>query len=706
MVIAVLSAIAALATAPAARVVAPPVLACAPPLPSDGAVVAAQRPFRADDLVRLRDIGPVDPEARLLGLSPDGTRVAFQLSQADPQANAHCLAMVVVDLEPGGPPRVVDQGGALIRVTYDFRGKAAFPTGIAKSITPRWSPDGRWIAFLKRGDGGVQVWRAFADGRGSAPLTRSADDVEDFRIGADGATILYASRPGLAAARAAIEREGRFGFHYDDRYAPAASNRPFPAVPVPAEAFVLDLATGTTRRASAAEAALLRGAGGLGDGRDVVRAPDGARAWVEATPGTEFALPARLVVEDRAGRRIACAIATCENALRPWWLPDGRRLRFLRREGWARAQTAIYEWTPGSGAPRRLYVTRDKLADCVAAGERLVCLRESSLVPRRVELLDPATGRRRLLFDPNPEVAQLRLGRAERLEWTNAVGRETIGDLVLPIGYQPGQRYPLVVVQYDTRGFLRGGTGDEYPIQAFAARGYAVLSVSRPEAIGRDVDGDETAAGRADLAGFADRRSALSSVEIGVRMLIDRGIADPARIGITGMSDGATTATFALLHGTMFAAAAMSNCCLDTTLPVRVGPAAARYFHAVGYPRLTDDGTAFWAELSLSRNARRVRTPILLQVSDDEYLSALESYTALREVGAPIDMYVFPDEHHVKWQPAHRLAAYRRALDWFDYWLRGIRSTATDRQTDLAHWDALRRSAPRRPDQAAAPESQ
>ena len=42
----------------------------------------------------------------------------------------------------------------------------------------------------------------------------------------------------------------------------------------------------------------------------------------------------------------------------------------------------------------------------------------------------------------------------------------------------------MVVVQYDTRGFLRGGTGDEYPIQAFANRGYAVLSFRRPQAVG------------------------------------------------------------------------------------------------------------------------------------------------------------------------------------------------------------------------------
>jgi dienelactone hydrolase len=252
----------------------------------------------------------------------------------------------------------------------------------------------------------------------------------------------------------------------------------------------------------------------------------------------------------------------------------------------------------------------------------------------------------------------------------------------------------LVVVQYDTRGFLRGGTGDEYPIQAFANRGYAVLSIGRPSSIGsRHGTADPTEVGRLNLCDFADRRSTLSTVETGVRLLVERGIVDAARVGITGMSNGATTATFALLHSNLFAAVAMSQCCFDTTLPMRVGPAAARHFHQEGYPRLTEDGEAFWSQISLSRNAWRIRTPILLQIADDELMSALESYMALREVGAPIDMFVFPGEHHVKWQPAHRLAVYERALDWFDYWLRGIRSHAPQRQTELRHWDSLRTSS-------------
>ena len=671
--------------------------ACERLLPERRSATAAG-PLSPEDLVDLVDIGPVDPEphgARLFTLSPNGRLAAFHVQRADPARNRYCLGVIVVDTA-SGKTVVVDRGGELIRVTFDFRGKAAFPTGIGVVVIPRWFPDGDALAFLRRDGGASQVWRAAADGSDSRALTHGIDDIEDFRIGADGTTMLFATRPGLRAARATIAREGHAGFHYDDRYSPMSSSRPFPVSPIPLAYFAQDLATGAVRPATLDEQARFVEP----DPREAIwtraRGPGGRIAEIDtadADAGAVFG-HGRLRVTRNGEAPLVCADAACRNASRPLWTADGRRVRFIAREGWARASTAIYEWLPGSSAPRRLLLTDDVLIDCAPQADDLICLREGSTMPRRLERIRLATGRRTTLFDPNPGFAAHRLGTVERLHLRNATGLESVADLVLPVDYQAGKRYPLIVVQYDTRGFLRGGTGDEYPIQAFAARGFAVLSMSRPQSPGRARGAADTGAiEHANLAGFTDRRSALSTVETGVRLLIARGVADPGRIGITGFSNGATTATFALINSKMFAAAAMSNCCFDTTLATRVGPSAARFFTEIGYPRLIDRDVAFWDAISLSRNARRIDTPILLQVADDEMMSALESYTALREAGQPVDMYVFPDEHHVKWQPAHRLAVYRRALDWFDYWLRGVRSDDPDRRRELDHWDSLRSPA-------------
>lgn len=649
------------------------------------------RSLTLEDLVTLRDIGPVDPTQQYAGLftvSPDGSRAAFQLRRADPQANGYCLAMLVIDLRRPGRAIIVDRGGDFIRARYDFRGKIGFPTGLADPITPRWSPDGKWIVYRRRDQGAVQLWEARADGSGSRAITASPDDIEDFRITADGRSVIYASRPGIRKAQAEIEREGLSGFHYDDRFAPAASSRPFAPAPIARSVTVLDFASGAMRPASESEAALLE-AGAMREGR-WTETPDaeGRRAAITTPPGSLYAGRGRLGVMS-ADHVFACPAAACADASYPWWVAG--RIRFLRREGWADSVTAVYEWQPRTSRVRRLYQTEDLLLGCVPDGGSLVCLREGSLQPRRLERLDPASGRRDILFDPNPEFARLTLGRVERLLTRNRFGLESFADLVLPVGYRPGKRYPLVVVQYASRGFLRGGTGDDYPIQGFANRGFAVLSIDKPSAIGLRQSSDYSEIDRINLKDFAERRSILDSVEIAVRLAIARGFADPARIGITGLSDGASTAGFALLHSKMFSAFALSSCCTDTTLPMRVGPGSAPAFYQVGYPRLSDDSAAaraFWREVAFSPNAAQIRAPILAQLSDDEYLNALQSYTALRELDRPIDLYVFPGEHHVKWQPAHRLAVYARAIDWFDFWLNG--DSPPGRAKELVHWQTLR----------------
>lgn len=666
---------------------------CADLLPESGNAV--RRALIAEDLARLRDIGPVDTpseDRRILALSPDGKHLAFQLRRANPEGNAYCLAMVVADVTGSQPVRIVDRGGEFIRTMLDLRTQAGSPTGIAKVITPRWSPDGRWFAYLKREGSVTQVWRANADGSRSAPITRSNDDVEDFYLAGDGNGLVF-SVASLREANQAIDDEGLTGFHYDERFAPGSSPRPFPPAPTPRIVWFMDLSSGALRPATNEERAGLE-AGGPHEGTwKEASNPRGDRAWLDTAAPTYWQQLGRLTVDFADGRSLACPDTVCAAVRRPWWTRQGY-VRFVRREGWADGSTAIYQWRPGRGSPRRIYVTDDVLVDCVPDGDGLICLRESSLIPRRLERLDPRTGDRQLLFDPNPEFAGLSLGKPERLHLTNAYGLPSIADIVLPVGYQPGEHYPMVVVQYHTRGFLRGGTGDDYPIQAFANRGYAVLSVSKPASIGLSRTTDFAEADRINLKDFADRRSVLSSVEQGVRVAIARGIADPKRVGITGLSDGASTVMFALLHSKLFSAAAMSQCCYDPTMTARGGPGAAKSFYFYGYPKLTDRSTQaedFWRQIALSYNADRIRTPILLQLSDDEYSSALVTYTALREAKVPIDMFVFPGEHHIKWQPAHRLAQYQRSLDWFDYWLKDARPAAYARTRELSHWEALRR---------------
>lgn len=686
-----------------------PAPTCADLLPAERSQPTIKRALVARDLVRLRDIGEPTDRVDLqspLGVSPDGKRVAFLVRRAAPERNAYCQGLVVVDLEGRTPPRLLDLGGDLIRERHIRTGLVAPKTGLPRIITPQWSPDGKWIARLKRTDDTIQAWIVRADGTGAHALTQASTDVEEIAWTSDGRHLVCATRPGLAVAEAEIAREGESGYLFDDRFRPVASNRPFPRGPIERQFLAVTL-EGFTRPATDAERAL------IDPSADPARPPGavrfagrrGMRAWTKLDPARPYQFSSALLAET-GGNIVPCAAAECSDQIVGLWrAPDGDGFLYLRRQGYALSLLALYRWRPAKNeAPVRLLTTEDLLIGCVVAGRRLLCLDEGSTRPRRLVAFDPAARRFDPLFDPNPEFAGLTLGKAQRLRWRNTFGFDTFGDLVLPPGHRPGQRHPLVIVQYTSRGFLRGGTGDEYPVQLLANRGFAVLSIQHPPSIGTtQAPQAGKSLDRINQEDWAWRRSVQSTIETGLSRVLAMGVADPGRIGITGLSDGATSVAWALVNSRLFAAAAVSSCCLDRSSLLMVGPRLRADFMADGYPSSFDARPDFWRTSSIAASADQIVTPLLMQLSDDEYTVAFETYYALKDRGHPVEMHVFPGERHIKWQSAHRLAIYERGVDWFDFWLNGHEDPAPAKAAQYVRWRALReRARPAQEDQDCA----
>jgi dipeptidyl aminopeptidase/acylaminoacyl peptidase len=658
--------------------------------PPTNGVVEGKRLITPEDLLRLRDIGPVEngnTRAPILSVSPDGRLVAFQLRQVDAEKTGYCLGVYVLGIH-GGDLRRIDQGGEPILTTFSAWGFVEnVPNGTIAPAAPQLAPDGLSVAYLRRDNGVTQVWRARADGSGAQPVTHLRSDVEAFHWSADGRSIVLDTRPSLVTARESIAAEGANGYLYNERFVPAASSVPMPREPMDVQRIAVDLATGGTSPSDAPppapEAALLTAS-------DV----GGSLAWTTRA-GDDLKSPIRLHVRRAGMVDRNCVDPLCDGIVDLWWSHNHQSILYLRREGWRLSQLGLYSWSPAAGRPHRIWGGDDVLMGCQVAGGDLLCAQESSLQPRRLVRIDLETGLMLPVFDPNPEFRNLALGSVERLKWTNAFGIDTFGDLVLPPGYHPGVPLPLIVVQYESRGFLRGGTGDDYPIQAFAARGYAVLSFQRPMDVAYYKGGESAAeSNRLDRIGWADRRSVQSSIEIAVKDLIGRGIVDPAKVGITGLSDGASMVQFALVNSRLFAASAISTCCEESS-PINLmdGPAVGPVLNAAGYPSLLHEDDAFWRPMSFRLNAHDIQTPILMQLADREYLGALEGYGALKEAGAPVEMYVFPDEYHIKWHPEHRLATYVRVLDWFDFWLKGRADPDPSKQAQYTRWRGLNASA-------------
>lgn len=661
--------------------------------------VAAPAPIRdvtATDLLRLRDIGSPDaanPDVPSpLSVSPDGTMLAFVIMRADPVTNSYCRGLVVLPLRGAAVPRIVDRGGDYV-MTQGFVRGLAIEVGPPRTITPVWSRDGRSLYYLKRLDGLTQVWRVDPTSGQARQLTHSAFDLETLVTDPATGTLWVSGRPGRSAAEGAIDEEARTGWLYDARVAPHSGARPkVREDAAPLELFTLDPVTGALDPAPpAARDRVAEVSADNAASRDVTQ--DGRVASIGPTSPALLG-PNGIIIGHPAGPGIRCPFATCTGRIVAlWWNRQGRTLVFARQQGWNGESSALYRWTPGQGAPTLILSTNDALQGCVKAAADLVCTNESASQPRHIVRVALSTGRIRTLFDPNSEFARLRLGTVRRLHWRNDRGLPAWGDLVLPPGYRPGTKLPMVVVQYRSRGFLRGGTSDEYPVYLFAGHGMAVLSLDVPPFVGVLDPALKTVADleRANFAGWAEQKSLMSSLRAGVAQAIATGAIDPARLGVTGLSNGATIARYALINSDLFTAAAISSCCLDPgTVMTYGGIAWADFNRSVGFPGATEQRPDFWAPVSLAHNAAKLDTPILMQLADEEYLLALEAFEALREHHKPVELYVFAGEHHGKWQPEHRLAIYERSIDWFDFWLQGRTHLSAASQARYERWEAMR----------------
>ena len=666
---------------------------CANWNPVGEAGVYGSRPITARDLIELVNFGRPDIEPlggpSAFGLSPDGRWIATVLQRAELASNGFCQAVVLIDRLGRTPPRLLDRGGDFLLETYPADGHVD-SNGVPRLNAARFSPDGRAIAYLKRVDGHTRLWVASLDGRVPQAVTPATIDVTRWAWRAAGATLVYAHDEGGADAAAAIEREGLSGWHFDRRMAPMLGLRP--QVPAPLQEMVA--AANVVDGSASPVTAMDRAALGGDDEAPLTRHLPGANgrvAWAERLRNFAFS-PSRIDMRGPSGNSLRCTSSACTGHIKGlWWVSGGRILLFLRSEGWNDRFIALYRWSPGRGQLQRLLRTDDLLEGCTAAGDDLICTRQGGTQPQRLVAIDTTTGRQRILFEPNPGFAALQLGRVRRLEWSNNVGRAVYGDLVLPVGYKGG-RVPTIVVLYRSRGFLRGGTGNDYPIQLFANRGFAVLSIDRPAlfAEGDPTVADDDAFWRANLRDWADRRSVDSAIGAGLDLLVKKGVADPARLALTGLSDGASSVRFALIASRRFAAAAISTCCVDESSDDVVGPNWVTESARLGYPPAAPVDDTFWRPYSLALNARTVRTPLLMQLADSELLSSLHAYTALEAAGQPVDLYFYPNEFHFKWQPAHRQAVYDRNLDWFSFWLQGREDPAPAKVEQYAHWRALR----------------
>lgn len=351
-----------------------------------------------------------------------------------------------------------------------------------------------------------------------------------------------------------------------------------------------------------------------------------------------------------------------------------RQFGYVQQYGGHPFPESSIEAVDGSGSRWTVLKAQDRYAavaypsvwtPCPIAKDYMVCVVEGPASPQRLVGIDLLNKHQTVIANPNAAILSKGFCRVDRFTWTTKSGSTGWGYLILPSGARrPNQRYPMVIVTYDRDGFLRGGTGDEVPIQFLAARGLAVLVTGdiEPAAVTQSVQ-SVTTQERETVAGLLDA----------IRLLDQRGLIDPKRVGISGLSYGAGLTYRAITETNAFAAAAVGSPPATDPIYYFLG-GSGRGREVLGMYGIDSNPTAepgaAWHEASYALRVNRIHAPLLMNLSDTEYALGTQLYFSLRDAGRDASLFVYPGEGHVKSSPRHRLALYVRNVAWFERWLK------------------------------------
>lgn len=256
-------------------------------------------------------------------------------------------------------------------------------------------------------------------------------------------------------------------------------------------------------------------------------------------------------------------------------------------------------------------------------------------------------------------------GKAESIVWNNEKFRMQ-GWLLYPENFDPAKRYPMVVSIHGGPANLRTASWPtaHFDISVMAGLGYFVFF---PNPRGSYGEGETFTRANVKDFGGGDLRDILT----GVDAVLKKVPVDANRIGVTGWSYGGFMTMWTVTQTNRFhaavAGAGIANW-LSYYGENSIDEWMIPYFGASVY-----NDPAVYAKSSPITFIKQVKTPTLVVVGERDgecpAPQSFEFWHALKTLGVPTELVVYPGEGHAFRDPTRRMDVVRRAAEWFDKYL-------------------------------------
>ena len=654
----------------------------------------AKHPLRIEDIQRIRDVR--DPRC-----SPDGATVAYVVSAIDVKE---------------------DKSVSHVWMTgFDGKNDRQVTFGAESESQPRWSPDGRFLAFTSSRPGpvkGSQVWLLDLSGGEAFQLTDLKGRLQDYEWAPDSKRLALvvgdpdpeAEAEPPAGGKPRVPRPiviDRYKYKQDgqgyllsgrhsyihlfdvaakklDRlttttadeaspsWSPDGSRIAFysnraadPDREQAGQVFVADAKPGSTAKA-------LTAPNNFATRARVEWSPDGSRIAYLETDDQKFGaysmnhLATVLADGSKPSSRMAAAEALDRGVSGIRFTSDGKAIEFLVADS-----RSVYPMRAAldSGAAQRLMAPPIVLSSWNTEGNCSVALAGGNDQPAEVKAIE-GSSLRQITHQNDALIAELQLGKTEEVSFKSASWPEVQALLTKPVGYVEGTKVPLLLR-------IHGGPNsqDQHSFAAerqfFAANGYAVLAVNYRGSAGRGAKFSKSI--WADWGHYE-----VEDLLAGVDHVVKMGVADPARLGVGGWSYGGILTDYLIATDNRFKAATSGAGTAFTVAFYGTDQYIIQYDYEIGPPWNPKAWETYQKVSYPFLHADRIKTPTLFLGGEKDFNVPIQGsqqmYQALRSLGVPTELIIYPNENHGIARPSYVKDRYERYLAWYDKHVKGAKT--------------------------------